>query len=74
LPPEDGDDKPRILHAVKGTSFSLDKGESFALLGVNGAGKSTTFKCLAVDELVSDGGIRINGLDVNQLNSMPEKM
>ena len=32
--------------AVEKTSFGLDYGECFALLGVNGAGKSTTFKAL----------------------------
>lgn len=32
--------------AVENISFGLDYGECFALLGVNGAGKSTTFKSL----------------------------
>ena len=32
--------------AVENLSFGLDRGECFALLGVNGAGKSTTFKTL----------------------------
>ena len=32
--------------AVEKASFAVDKGECFALLGVNGAGKSTTFKSL----------------------------
>lgn len=32
--------------AVENTSFAVDYGECFALLGVNGAGKSTTFKSL----------------------------
>jgi ABC-type multidrug transport system ATPase subunit len=49
-----------LIHAVKGISFGLNKGESFALLGVNGAGKSTTFKCLTLDEMLSSGEIKIN--------------
>jgi ABC-type multidrug transport system ATPase subunit len=32
--------------AVERISFGLEYGECFALLGVNGAGKSTTFKSL----------------------------
>jgi ABC-type multidrug transport system fused ATPase/permease subunit len=35
--------------AVEKISFGLDYGECFALLGVNGAGKSTTFKTLTGD-------------------------
>ena len=34
------------VKAVRQASFGLDYGECFALLGVNGAGKSTTFKSL----------------------------
>lgn len=32
--------------AVNGISFAVHKGECFGLLGVNGAGKSTTFGML----------------------------
>lgn len=35
--------------AVENISFGLDFGECFALLGVNGAGKSTTFKSLTAE-------------------------
>jgi len=35
--------------AVEQISFGIDYGECFALLGVNGAGKSTTFGCLTGD-------------------------
>lgn len=35
--------------AVERTSFGLDYGECFALLGINGAGKSTTFKALTCE-------------------------
>ena len=39
----------RPFLAVERISFGLDYGECFALLGVNGAGKSTTFKSLTRD-------------------------
>lgn len=52
--------------AVERTSFGLDYGECFALLGVNGAGKSTTFKSLTNDIEASSGEITINGMDVRQ--------
>ncbi len=36
--------KTKIL---KGISFEVNEGEIFGLLGVNGAGKSTTVECIA---------------------------
>jgi ABC-type multidrug transport system ATPase subunit len=42
--------------AVENLSFGLDRGECFALLGVNGAGKSTTFKIL-MNEIDATNGI-----------------
>jgi ATP-binding cassette subfamily A (ABC1) protein 3 len=50
--------------AVKRASFGLEYGECFALLGVSGAGKTTTFKCLTGEEIPSAGQVRINGHDV----------
>ena len=41
--------------AVNNLSFSLEKGECFALLGVNGAGKSTTFKPLTYETMPTSG-------------------
>ena len=51
--------------AVKKVSFGLEYGECFALLGVSGAGKTTTFKCLTGEEIPSAGQVRINGHDVS---------
>lgn len=45
--------------AVDNISFGLDYGECFALLGVNGAGKSTTFKSLTAGVTPSAGEINI---------------
>lgn len=49
--------------AVERTSFSLEYGECFALLGINGAGKSTTFKALTCEIQPTRGEITINGFD-----------
>ena len=40
------DKKKKGTFAVKGVSFGVQKGEVFGLLGVNGAGKSSTFNML----------------------------
>ena len=50
--------------AVENISFGLDYGECFALLGVNGAGKSTTFKSLTHDITPTSGSVTIAGFDV----------
>jgi len=50
--------------AVRQTSFGLDYGECFALLGVNGAGKSTTFKSLTRDTTPTTGEITIQGYNI----------
>lgn len=41
--------------AVKNASFGLDQGECLALLGVNGAGKTTCFKVLTNEVAQSSG-------------------
>ena len=50
--------------AVRQASFGLDYGECFALLGVNGAGKSTTFKSLTREIIPTTGEINIQGFNV----------
>jgi ABC-type multidrug transport system ATPase subunit len=51
------------VQAVERTSFGLDYGECFALLGINGAGKSTTFKALTCEIEPTQGTISIAGYD-----------
>ena len=42
-------------HVLKDVSFTIDKGSIFALLGSNGAGKTTVIKILST-LLKADGG------------------
>ena len=52
--------------AVNGLTLEINDGEIFALLGLNGAGKSTTIKILC-SLLNKDGGtVTINGLDLDK--------
>nr|QUF59427.1 ATP-binding cassette transporter Abca3-1 [Brachionus angularis] len=50
--------------AVKGISFALKPYECFGLLGVNGAGKSTSFKMLTGDEFITKGDAFINDTSI----------
>lgn len=56
--------KREYLTAVNDLSFSVKAGECFALLGVNGAGKSTTFKSLTREVSPSNGTIHISGYNI----------
>jgi len=51
-------------HAVRGVSFGVPIGNVFALLGINGAGKSSTFKMLSGDIVPTEGGALVAGYDV----------
>ena len=48
---------------VNGVSFQIEKGEVFGLLGPNGAGKTTMISMISAQLEVTEGSIRINGLD-----------
>ena len=50
--------------AVDKTSFEVYPGDIFGLLGPNGAGKTTTFKMLCGLLTVSDGELKVTGIDV----------
>jgi ABC-2 type transport system ATP-binding protein len=49
--------------AVDGISFSVTRGEIFGLLGPNGAGKTTTILMMLGLTDVTDGEVRVLGLD-----------
>lgn len=50
--------------AVDDVSFEIERGETFALLGPNGSGKTTTLKCLVGLTLPTSGKIEIDGFDI----------
>jgi ABC-2 type transport system ATP-binding protein len=51
------------MTAISGVSFGVSKGEVFTLLGINGAGKSSTFKCLVGLQDTSNGQIMLSHTD-----------
>ena len=52
--------------AVRGISFGARRGETFGLLGINGAGKSTTFNIMTGGIEASSGRVRVCGHNVQQ--------
>lgn len=54
------------VKAVRDLSFSVDRGELFAFLGVNGAGKSTTINIICGQLSRDSGNITIDGHDLDK--------
>ncbi|MCG3209353.1 MAG: High-affinity branched-chain amino acid transport ATP-binding protein LivF [Anaerolineae bacterium] len=57
------------IHALKGISLSIDKGEIVTLIGANGAGKSTTLKTISGIVRPRVGMVRLNGEDLANYNA-----
>jgi viologen exporter family transport system ATP-binding protein len=53
----------RVVEAVAGVSFSVERGAMLGYIGPNGAGKSTTVKMLTGILVPSDGHVRVAGLE-----------
>lgn len=51
---------------IKDLSFSIEKGELVGLIGLNGAGKSTTIKHIIGTLLPREGEIRLNGVTLQE--------
>src|SRR5215813_14144214 len=59
------------VQVLKGVDFDVARGSIFALLGSNGAGKTTIVRILSTLLKPDDGAARVNGFDVR---SQPEKV
>ena len=55
------------VRATHGISLAVEEGETLALVGSNGAGKSSTLKAIMGMAPVSRGRVRMNGADVTGL-------
>src|SRR3954452_10005111 len=56
-----GRDEPQIVQALENVSFEIPEGQSFALLGANGAGKTTALKLASRITYPTTGSIRVRG-------------
>jgi ATP-binding cassette, subfamily B, bacterial MsbA len=68
--------RPELAPVLKGMSFRCMPGERIALVGVSGAGKSTTVKLLQRFYDVSAGSVTIDGTDIRaaELSSVRDTM
>src|SRR5689334_13384510 len=56
---------PRTVHAVKGVSFTVDKGKTLAIVGESGCGKSTLARIVTLIDAATSGDLFIDGNKVD---------
>lgn len=57
------------VHALKGLSFQVPEGHVVTLIGANGAGKSSTLRCICGLESPSAGKVIYKGEEINTMSA-----
>jgi ABC-2 type transport system ATP-binding protein len=73
--------KKIVVEALKGISFTVERGEIFGIIGPDGAGKTSLFRILTTLLLAESGNATVDGFDVvtdykqirNRIGYMPGK-
>lgn len=58
----------RVVHAARGVSLSIRRGETLGLVGESGSGKSTLARCIARLVEADSGSVLLRGTDLMKLN------
>ena len=56
------------VHALRGVSLSVPRGEMVAIMGPSGCGKTTLLNCLSGLDTIDGGTVRIEGTDIATLS------
>jgi len=56
------------VHALRGVSLQVPKGDMVAIMGPSGCGKTTLLNCLSGLDAINDGLVRVDGVDINTLS------
>ncbi|MDD3420247.1 MAG: ATP-binding cassette domain-containing protein [Candidatus Gastranaerophilales bacterium] len=57
-------EKKEIVYALNGINFNIKKGETFALVGESGCGKSTAARCILALENITSGEVIFDGINL----------
>ena len=60
-----GDD---VVHAVRGVTFEIERGEYVAIVGPSGCGKSTLLNLLSAIDAPTGGSVAIDGREIGRMN------
>ena len=61
-------EKAQVFEAVRGITFTAEKGEIIGIIGKNGSGKSTLLRAIAGVFSPNEGTINLNGNSVSLLS------
>jgi putative ABC transport system ATP-binding protein len=56
------------VRALKGVSLAVPKGDMVAIMGPSGCGKTTLLNCLSGLDVIDEGVVRVDGVDINDLS------
>ena len=61
-------DGRRVLRAVDGVSFDLERGQTLGLVGESGCGKSTTARAIIGLHPATSGSVKLDGVELTKLS------
>ena len=64
----------KVVHAVKGVNFKLEKGKTLAVVGESGCGKSTLARMITLIDQPTSGEILIDGKAVDKSHGVTREM
>ena len=65
--------EPAIVRALNGVSFTLEAGQTLAVVGESGCGKSTLARALTLIEKPTAGSLKLTGVDVATADTRTRK-